>query len=280
MLCNCGCSFSLLANNTLAVFPLCPTFAFKSNRETCNRYIWFFVISIFVVIIAHSHPLNYLSSPAHTEVLRLILSNSSFSSVCQQVLDKSTSQSSEWQASSSCLPSFLSPLTPPASHRHPPSLTLWDLPPQSHKSTEDRCLLCLIKALPPGVIPQFEQEEKPSEGVWLWDGEVRGGWGGILDQSHIIHSHLDLSKETQPAPQTPPTALPFLFVFIFISLPLSHSIILPPSLCLPPPFAPQTTVLPPRSLVQLSASVLACWLGSTWQPLRTPLVYQQQVEDD
>lgn len=47
-----------------------------------------------------------------------------------------------------------------------------DLPPQSHKSTEDRCLLCLIKALPPGVIPQFEQEEKPSEG------------GNVLDQSY------------------------------------------------------------------------------------------------
>lgn len=47
-----------------------------------------------------------------------------------------------------------------------------DLPPQSHKSTEDRCLLCLIKALPPGVIPQFGQEEKPSEG------------GNVLDQSY------------------------------------------------------------------------------------------------
>lgn len=49
-------------------------------------------------------------------------------------------------------------------------LFLKDLPPQSHKSTEDRCLLCLIKALPPGVILQFEQEEKPSEG------------GNVLDQ--------------------------------------------------------------------------------------------------
>lgn len=53
-----------------------------------------------------------------------------------------------------------------------PSSSLRDLPPQSHKSTEDRCLLCLIKALPPGVIPQFEQEEKPSEG------------GDVLDQSY------------------------------------------------------------------------------------------------
>lgn len=56
-----------------------------------------------------------------------------------------------------------------------------DLPPQSHKSTEDRCLLWLIKALPPGVIPQFEQEEKPSEG------------GNVLDQSYegpILYTHI------------------------------------------------------------------------------------------
>lgn len=67
---------------------------------------------------------------------------------------------------------------PPPTKHHPAALTLCisfffrDLPPQSHKSTEDRCLLCLIKALPPGVIPQFEQEEKPSEG------------GNVLDQSY------------------------------------------------------------------------------------------------
>ena len=63
------------------------------------------------------------------------------------------------QASSSGLPSLY-------------QLFVGDLPPQSHKSTEDRCLLCLIKALPPGVIPQFEQEEKPSEE------------GNVLDQSY------------------------------------------------------------------------------------------------
>lgn len=63
-----------------------------------------------------------------------------------------------------------------------------DLPPQSHKSTEDRCLLCLIKALPPGVIPQFEQEEKPSKG---------GGCSGSIPwRAHIIHSSLT-EKNTQ-----------------------------------------------------------------------------------
>lgn len=67
---------------------------------------------------------------------------------------------------------------PPSARHHPAALAFCisffvrDLPPQSHKSTEDRCLLCLIKALPPGVIPQFEQEEKPSEG------------GNVLDQSY------------------------------------------------------------------------------------------------
>lgn len=95
-----------------------------------------------------------------------------------------------------------------------------DLPPQSHKSTEDRCLLCLIKALPPGVIPQFEQEEKPSEGG--------GCSGSILWRAHIIHSHLDFTKEKQPAsvlkptipsPPTTSDCSPFLFVFIFILLP-------------------------------------------------------------
>lgn len=72
------------------------------------------------------------------------------------------------------------PYPPPAPLRQASSsgprslyqLFVRDLPPQSHKSTEDRCLLCLIKALPPGVIPQFEQEEKPSEG------------GNVLDQSY------------------------------------------------------------------------------------------------
>ena len=67
------------------------------------------------------------------------------------------------------------PLLSQASSSGPRSLYqlfVRDLPPQSHKSTEDRCLLCLIKALPPGVIPQFEQEEKPSEG------------GNVLDQSY------------------------------------------------------------------------------------------------
>lgn len=98
-----------------------------------------------------------------------------------------------------------------------------------------------------------------------------------MDQSHIIHSHLDLSKETQPALEKPPTALPLLFVFIFISVALSLSIILPPSLRLPPPSPPAP---PPTPLVQLSASVLACRLESAWQHLRTPPVYQRRVEDD
>ena len=105
------------------------------------------------------------------------------------------------------------PLLSQASSSGPRSLYqlfVRDLPPQSHKSTEDRCLLCLIKALPPGVIPQFEQEEKPSEG-----GECSGS---ILWRAHIIHSHLDFTKETQPASvlkppstplQPPPTALLF-----------------------------------------------------------------------
>lgn len=59
-----------------------------------------------------------------------------------------------------------------------------DLPPQSHKSTEDRCLLCLIKALPPGVIPQFEQEEKPSKGGMFWINPMKGPYYTLSFRFH------------------------------------------------------------------------------------------------
>lgn len=128
------------------------------------------------------------------------------------------------------------------------------------------------------IVPNQSTSSWGNPSIWAgrkaqWRGLAWGveGWlGDVLDQSHIIHSLLDLSKETQPAPQTPPTALPFLFVFIFISLPLLLSIILSLlSASLQPP-APPT----------LTSSVLACRLGSAWQPLWTPPVYPQQDEDD
>lgn len=56
--------------------------------------------------------------------------------------------------------------------------------PVPHKSTEDRCLLCLIKALPPGVIPQFEQEEKPSEGGMFWINPMKGPYYTLSFRFH------------------------------------------------------------------------------------------------
>lgn len=84
-------------------------------------------------------------------------------------------------------------LNPPSARHHPAILALCisfffffsrDLPPQSHKSTEDRCLLCLIKALPPGVIPQFEQEEKPSKGGMFWINPMKGPYYTLSFRFH------------------------------------------------------------------------------------------------
>lgn len=74
-----------------------------------------------------------------------------------------------------------------------------DLPPQSHKSTEDRCLLCLIKALPPGVIPQFEQEEKPSEGGGgvFWINPMKSPYYTLSFRSHQRDT---ASQRFKPAP--------------------------------------------------------------------------------
>lgn len=159
-----GCSFSLLVNNTaISLISTCPKLAFKFNGETSNCCIVLFVISILVVNIAHSQ-LSPLSCPVTSPTLfSNLFANKFWTSPL-------TNNQRARHHPVAFLPSFLLSINPPPPTSTAPSLSLWDLPPQSHKSTEDRCLLCLIKALPPGVIPQFEQEEKPSEGVW------RGGW--------------------------------------------------------------------------------------------------------
>lgn len=112
-----------------------------------------------------------IPSPSLARDLRPNL-DSSFFTVCQIFFGKRPSLAvSLWNI----LTHPTNPSSAQASSSGPRSLYqlfVRDLPPQSHKSTEDRCLLCLIKALPPGVIPQFEQEEKPSEG------------GNVLDQSY------------------------------------------------------------------------------------------------
>lgn len=83
--------------------------------------------------------------------------------------------------------------------RSPSQLFVRDFPPQSHISTEDRCLLCLIKALPPGVIPQFELEERPVKGE------------NVLDQSSegpILYTLIEISpkkRQSQAACLTPST---------------------------------------------------------------------------
>lgn len=82
------------------------------------------------------------------------------------------------------------------------------------------------------IVPNQSTSSWGNPSIWAGrKAQWRGGGGcsgSILWRAHIIHSHLDFTKEKQPAsilkpavpsPPTTSDCSPFLFVFIFILLP-------------------------------------------------------------
>lgn len=83
------------------------------------------------------------------------------------------------------------------------------------------------------IVPNQSTSSWGNPSIWAGRKAQWRGWGGcsgsILWRAHIIHSHLDLTKETQPVSVLNPLPFffssatsdcsPFLFVFIFILLP-------------------------------------------------------------